>query len=324
MINVYNQFDALVAIKSLENHFANATEKTLKDYFRTGECLLKSRAPDETISDIINNTNSKSTFYKRTSSIRYFLYKTIKDLLELFYEHQHEVYLMEASEFFPDLEEIANFKISPDKNFEKMKSKKTALKGLPSNWREKIVCYSESSKYRLALLTMSLTGCRPSELVTGVNVTITENDISFHIVGSKVSLEKGQPFRTISYPKDSPNPLIKILKNDINKPTANFTVSVEKATNLTVEVRRIAKILWPNHNEPVTCYCFRHQFGADMKKSKKGDDISRALGHATNKTRKRYGHANQGRGFVTDIIVTSARPIKSVTFTPSENSPSFT
>lgn len=324
MLNVYNQFDALAVIESLEHHFANASEKTLKDYYKTGALLLKRRTYHETIDDIINNTNSKSTFYKRISSIRYFLCKSIKDLLESFYEHQHEMYLIEASELFPALAEIANFKISPDKTFEKSKSKKTALKGLPSDWREKIVTYSASSKYRLALLIMSLTGCRPSELVTGVDVSITENDISFYIVGSKVSFEKGQPFRTITHPKNSPNPLIKILTREINKPKANFTVSVEKAINLTVEVRRIARILWPNHNQSITCYCFRHQFSADMKKSKKGDDISRALGHATNKTRKRYGHANQSRGFVTDVTVTAARPIKSVIIKSPENSPNLT
>lgn len=54
-----------------------------------------------------------------------------------------------------------------------------------------------------------------------------------------------------------------------------------------------------------------------------GDDISRALGHATDKTRKKYGHASQGRGLVTDVVVAAPRPIKSVTLKSSKIHPAF-
>jgi integrase len=122
----------------------------------------------------------------------------------------------------------------------------------------------------------------------------------------------------------SGNPTIEHLINGPLSAKEDITVSIEKAVNFSVEVRRISKILWPHHKESITCYCFRHQFSSDMKKSKMGDDISRALGHATDKTRKRYGHASQGRGLVTDVVVTAPRPIKSATLKSSENSPSFT
>ena len=185
------------------------------------------------------------------------------------------------------------------------------------NWREEIVNYNPVSKYKLPLLTMTLTGCRPSELVEGIEVSITKNDIRFFITGSKVSHEKGQPFRTISYPQNSFNPLIGMLKNTIGDSADKFMVSIEKAVNLTVEVRRISKRLWPEHKESITCYCFRHQLSADMKKSKKGDDVSRVLGHSTDKTRKRYGHASQGRGLITEITVAVPRPIKKVARMPN-------
>lgn len=310
MINVYNQFDALSVIESLGKHFSDAKIATLEDYFKSGNSLLRRRKANESISDIINNTDSKSTFYKRINSIRYFLCKTIKDLLDLFYETEYDNFLIEASGFFHELQEIANFTRSPDKKFEKTKSKRTALRGLPADWMEQVANDNPDSKYRLPLLTMALTGCRPAELVKGIEVSITKNDISFFIMGSKVSHEKGQPFRTISYPQNSFSPLIGMLKNTIGDSADKFMVSIEKAVNLTVEVRRISKKLWPNHKESITCYCFRHQFSADMKKSKKGDDVSRALGHATDKTRKMYGHASQSRGLITEVTVTVPRPIR--------------
>lgn len=312
MIHLYNQLDALEVIESLEKKFAKANEKTLKDYFRTGESLLNKIKFDQTISDAINNTDSKYTFYKRISSIRYFLCKTIKDLLDLFYDHQQDNFLIEASNFFHDLQEIANFKKSPDKVFLKTNSKKNSLRGLPTDWIEKFINYNPKSKYRTAFLTMALCGCRPSELVSGVEVSITDNTISFLIAGSKVDDDKGQPFRTITYLLPSDNYFIAALLDITKKRPTVFVVFIESAVNITTEIRRIGKKLWEHKKDSITSYCFRHQFASNLKKTHSGDDVSRALGHCTNKTRKRYGHHSQARGITNncEIVISATRPIK--------------
>ena len=312
MIRVHNQFDALKVIESLENHFAKAKEKTLIDYFRTGESLLKNRKFDQSIGDLINSTDQQGTFYKRVSSIRYFLCKTIKDYLDLFYEHQHEKFLMDASDLFEDLEEIANFRKPQDRVFSKTSSKKSALRGLPSDWVEKLINYNRNSKYRTSFILMSVCGCRPAELVTGVQVSITDSSISFLITGSKVDDNKGQPFRTITYLFPSDNQFINELRSGaITKPSV-FVVSIVSAINITTEIRRIGEKLWEHKKGSITSYCFRHQLASNLKKTHSADDVSRALGHCTNKTRKRYGHHSQARGVTnnSELVISATRPIK--------------
>jgi hypothetical protein len=47
----------------------------------------------------------------------------------------------------------------------------------------------------------------------------------------------------------------------------------------------------------LTPYNFRHQFAGDQKRRGWNDDrLSQALGQASARTRKHYGHARQGRG----------------------------
>lgn len=62
----------------------------------------------------------------------------------------------------------------------------------------------------------------------------------------------------------------------------------------------------------------KQAIASDLKRTHSGEDVSRALGHATNKTRKRYGHHSQQRGDTSRIIVSASRPIKHIaTNTPT-------
>lgn len=131
-------------------------QRTLHEHFRTGESLLKNRKFDQSIGDLINSTDKQGTFYKRVSSIRYYLCKTIKNHLDLFYEHQHEKFLIEAS----DLLRISK-KLLISKNlkivFARASSKRTALRGfLPSDWVEELINYNRNSKYRTTFILMSV------------------------------------------------------------------------------------------------------------------------------------------------------------------------
>lgn len=136
--------------------------------------------------------------------------------------------------------------------------------------RDNLVLYEENSKYKLALITIALTGCRPCKLKKDIKISTSDGRIHFFIEGAKVDEKKGQPHRTISYSLISDNPIIERLINGPLSVNEDITVSIEKAVNFSVEVRRISKILWPRHKESITCYCFRHQFSSDMKKKQDG------------------------------------------------------
>lgn len=47
------------------------------------------------------------------------------------------------------------------------------------------------------------------------------------------------------------------------------------------------------HKHAITAYCLRHQWAADLKRHATADSISQGLGHASAKTRRHYGRANQ-------------------------------
>lgn len=70
-------------------------------------------------------------------------------------------------------------------------------------------------------------------------------------------------------------------------------VCIDSPVNFTVEVRRLARSLWPKHKHAVTACCLRHQWAADLKRHAAADSVSLGLGHVTAKTRRHYGQANQ-------------------------------
>ena len=77
-------------------------------------------------------------------------------------------------------------------------------------------------------------------------------------------------------------------------------------------VRSAAKREWPRLKRTITPYCLRHQAAADWKADPDmaADDVSRALGHATDKTKSHYGQAGQARRNGKGPVVTAAKEIK--------------
>ena len=121
---------------------------------------------------------------------------------------------------------------------------------------------------------------------------------------------KGQPIRTISYIYEPSNALLSALIDATSlteyKPV---TISIENAVNFTSEIKRISKVLWPSHTESITSYSIRHQIASNFKRHLSGDDVSKALGHASSKTKKTYGSANQSKGLSPKISVSASREI---------------
>lgn len=187
-------------------------------------------------------------------------------------------------------------------------SKRRDLRGLPDDWREKLV--ARLPRYRLAALTQAITGCRPDELVAGVRLEIQGDNLVATITGSKVTEKTGQPWRRLSWPIDSESELVRDLAAEVQAGAG--IVQIRDAKAYSGAVRAAGARQWPRRKTTVTPYCFRHAAAADMKASRMSSaEISEALGHCSDVTKQYYGSANQARGgSVAPKSVEAARKLK--------------
>ena len=170
------------------------------------------------------------------------------------------------------------------------------------------------------ILVAALTGCRPEELRRGVLIRWVNNprsgmgEIRFEIDGAKVKAHQGQPHRLIAYGAHDPHPLLEALRIRLAG-RRELLVCIDSPVNFTVEVRRLARSLWPKHKHAITAYCLRHQWAADLKRHAAADSVSQGLGHASAKTRRHYGQANQAssRHALHPIAIEAERSVRPAT-----------
>ena len=201
----------------------------------------------------------------------------------------------------------------------KRRSKRQSLAGLPANWRIALCKRAVGGRYLFSLIVLALTGCRPSELVHGIDIWRGKDEVTgkllihLRIRGAKVKDSQGQPLRTISYDTNDPHPLVVVVNELLDTQSEpRVFAQVRSAVNLTVEIRRLARSLWPKHKQPITAYCFRHQFAADLKANGDDEATSRGLGHISAETRRLYGTAGQAsKGHrLRPLRVEVERPVK--------------
>lgn len=305
-------------------------KKTRGEYIQLSQYLMKKQASEGgTLFDLVMSTTSKNTYFKRVASLKLFVVqvgiRAIKKLLEDSSDTAAINDIKSAAVDIVALSEIIDNGFKCERL--KRKSKRSALKGLPSNWRELVCSFNVDSKYRLPILVAALTGCRPCELEKGICVRLKMQEpikgfvVEFEIFGAKLSDQKGQEIRRITYTPDQKNKLLSDFLSSIDLfENASFEVSVKSAANFSKEVARIAKSIWPAHKEEISAYCFRHQFASDLKKFYSGNDVSVALGHASSKTRKIYGSASQSRGAPPLLSVSSSREVRVPTATTKNES----
>jgi len=207
----------------------------------------------------------------------------------------------------------------PLENTVRRKSKRSDLKYLPDNWRNQLHRQLEGSKYELAYLVEAISGCRPGELEKGVKVICSKESGQLTIRvdnGVKVTAQKGQPWREITYGIDQ-NPLaralLEVCRNvEPGTERVETVVYVEKTTNWRAALSSASQKLWPKLKLRVCPYHLRNAAASDWKRAGLSDeDISGALGHCVNKTSSYYGQfqIGQGSGGLTPIKVRAARPI---------------
>lgn len=174
-------------------------------------------------------------------------------------------------------------------------SKKSRLRGLPANWREKMFEASANSKYRDALAALGVTGARPAEFENGVLVQINNaGNLTFTIKGVKTHGGKyGQETRILEIEPKAFDALY--LLNRVRE-TGEFVIHA-KAGALSDRVREFSKVVFPKLKNGVSAYVYRHQVSADLKASGASNvDISMALGHSSDETKRYYGASQSGLG----------------------------
>lgn len=300
--------ELLKQVASNRSRRTGRSPDTEHDYLGLGQTLLtRAKTADGGLIGVVSNTRRPTTFQKRISALRFTLQMRQLELLDSIAEpvtaelaQKWHRLLDEQIDHIQSLIELRRQGLMGQRA--RRRSKRTALSGLPPDWREQLCRRGSSGQYADALLVAALTGCRPAELVSGVKVSREVNAetqqslILIELEGAKVKKSQGQPSRQLRYAEDDDHPLVQMLNVALGRREESpLVVEIENAGNFSVEVRRLAASLWPAHSQPITAYCLRHQWAADAKRVGDTGAVSRGLGHLSAKTQKLYGTASQGR-----------------------------
>lgn len=328
-------------IASERNRRTGRSPNTEHDYLRLGQTLLtRAKTVDGGLTGAVSDTRRPTTFQKRIAALRFTLQSRQLELLDSIVEpvtaELAQKWLRLLDEQIDHIQSVIELRRQGLVGQRlRRRSKRVALGGLPPDWREQLCQRGSTGRYADALLLAALTGCRPSELERGIQVSRAVNAeteqslIQIVINGVKVKISQGQPIRRLRYAEDDDHPLVLMLKEALSQSQQTpMVVQIDHAGNFSVEVRRLAASLWPEHQHPITAYCLRHQWAADAKRVGDTGAVSRGLGHLSAKTQKLYGTASQGRrGHVLrPVSVDAERPVKdaaapAVTSEPDEHEP---
>ncbi|MCO1956199.1 hypothetical protein FA427_32335 [Pseudomonas aeruginosa] len=207
----------------------------------------------------------------------------------------------------------------PLENTVRRKSKRSDLKYLPADWRDQLHKQLVGSKYELAYLVEAVSGCRLGELEKGVKVVFSKESGLLTVRvdnGVKVTEQKGQPWREITYRVDQ-SPLVKALYEACRKvatdtQTTETVVEIEKSTNWRAALSSAGQKLWPRLKFRVCPYHLRNAAASDWKRAGLSEeDVSAALGHCVSKTSSNYGQFQIGAraGGLMPVGVRAARHI---------------
>lgn len=329
LVEKVKQCIALISHLKSGKEETSKSETTRAEYLKLGLNLIETSTSSNTpLIELVQRTSRPPTFYKRIAALQYYLFEKMRSLSARLPSATDEIICKELCSDFvtlsTQLQELIEIReIGLEGQRSARQSKRKALAGLPSNWRTLLCKQGGSGKYALPLLICAVTGARPKELIHGVEIDTSfcpernQRLLQFTIKGAKLKPTQGQPTRVISYEISSENPLILAILKKLDmefESDLNRTIQIESAVNFSVEIRRIAKKLWPNHRHSVTAYCFRHQFAADTKACSDPAVVSLGLGHVSSKTRRHYGTRRQASKSeqLKPVIIVAERELKNV------------
>lgn len=322
-------FDIIKRSRALLNAVpkSTATETTAASYRAQMDNLLKSADTSAEIIKAAQRTTKVSVWFSRRAAITFSSRETIERMLQVQDQEQRQLknvpsgdprwqtwkqYVRAIGKWSIVLAAIQTASSLPEELRTNRHSKRTDIKKLPQDWRERIV--DRMPNYRLAVLTAAACGCRPAEIAKGIELSIENGKLVALIRGSKTSDVSGQPWRRLSWPVSGQPALLRALIEEVTRSGGRCTAKIDSPKNFHSAVRSAGRREWPDLRIAVTPYCFRHALAADMKVSGlPADQISAGLGHCVDVTKSRYGHAKMGghRG-LSPTNVEAARPVKKI------------
>lgn len=311
------------------NQASAPSQRTVAGYEAKTALIMRRVRPATDIESVITQakqTRSVSTWFGRKAALMYTLRRNTAYLLAEQDTMQRAIKAAQAAGGAPSQEgwqEIVRkiglmaewhrrLQVEPGPPVEDRRqrhSKRRDLRGLPHDWRERLV--ARMPNYRLAVLANAVTGCRPDELAKGVQLAIEGGVLVATIQGAKVTGKTGLPWRRLSWSMDSDSPLVRALIAEVQG-GANVA-QIVNAKAYSGAMRAAGGREWPKRKTTVTPYCMRHALAADMKASGMGaEEISVALGHCSDVTKQYYGSASQGgrSGAVVPARVEAARQVR--------------
>ncbi|GAC1416495.1 MAG: hypothetical protein NVSMB6_18860 [Burkholderiaceae bacterium] len=292
------------------------SERTVAGYVTKARLIVLRAGKGAGIEQLMaqaKNTRSASTWFSRRAALMHSFRRAVDQLLAEQDTMQRAIKAAQLLGRSPDLAAWQNtvkdigkmtawherLREEPGPAVEERKprhSKRGDLRGLPHDWREILV--ARMPKYKLAALTNAVTGCRPDELLSGVQLEIRDGHLLATIKGSKCTTTTGQPWRRLFWPVDSESPLVRALVAEVHAGASLAQIADTKAYS--GAMRAAGYRAWPRRKKTkktVTPYCMRHALAADMKASGIGAaEISAGLGHCSDVTKQYYGSASQGGG----------------------------
>ena len=203
---------------------SRANEKTKAEYTRQFVRLLKTGGTVAGVIAKAKDTQKIATWFSRKAAIKHGARDMVVSLLAeqdiiqrdlrgvptddpRWLNWQKKIKALKRSSWL--LDEVSKEEAIPIEGRKKRHGKRLDMKGLPDDWRERIV--ERSVKYREAVLVAAVTGCRPCELVTGVQIVFDGAMMTATIKGAKTTAKTGQPWRKLWWPVDSESPLVRAL-----------------------------------------------------------------------------------------------------------------
>lgn len=151
---------------------------------------------------------------------------------------------------------------------------------------------STYDRYAGFLSICSITGCRPAEILKGVEIVRKyEDGISFKILGAKVGNDRGQSERTLHFDLSKYN----------DSEQMNFILSQLKDNKFTYKADQklynsLRQYLYTQHRT-FSLYTLRHRVASDLKASGADDfTIAAFLGHRVTQSQEFYGYARSSKG----------------------------
>lgn len=213
------------------------------------------------------------------------------DLMQKKTLEAYEKYFLFEREFLSDNRVVWN-DIAHNKkdSISKKKTMKSAdsIKNIFSRLKKNQSTYD---RYAMFLSICSVTGCRPAEVVKGIEIQADKDEISFKIWGSKVGENRGQSERKIH---------LDLTKYNDNE-QMNYILSQLKDNKLFYKADQklynsLRQYLYTQHRD-FSLYTLRHRVASDLKGL--GVDeftIAAFLGHRVTQSQEFYGYARSGNG----------------------------